>query len=98
MSNNCLATLLVAPIVSEKSVNAADQANQYVFKVGKSARKLEIKKAVEQMFKVEVESVQTLNMKGKSKRFGRNIGRRSDWKKAYVRLKPGFEIEFGTTG
>jgi large subunit ribosomal protein L23 len=91
-----LASILEAPIISEKSTNVGDQSNQYVFKVKKSATKLEVKKAVELMFKVEVVSVRVLNVKGKIKRFGRSLGKRSDWKKAYVKLHSGHSIEFAT--
>ncbi|WP_020484804.1 MULTISPECIES: 50S ribosomal protein L23 [unclassified Methylomonas] len=91
-----LASVLYAPIVSEKSSNAADQSNQFVFKVKKSATKLQIKNAVELMFGVEVAAVRVLNVKGKIKRFGRTLGKRSDWKKAYVKLQPGHNIELAT--
>ena len=91
-----LASILEAPIISEKSTNVGDQSNQYVFKVKKSATKLEVKKAVELMFKVEVVSVRVLNVKGKIKRFGRSLGKRSDWKKAYVKLQSGHNIELAT--
>jgi large subunit ribosomal protein L23 len=91
-----LASIIEAPIISEKSTNVGDQSNQYVFKVKKSANKLEIKKAVELMFKVEVDTVRVLNVKGKIKRFGRSLGKRSDWKKAYVKLQSGHSIEFAT--
>ena len=89
-----LATVLVAPIISEKATRAAEKSNQILFKVLRNASKPEIKAAVELMFKVEVESVQTVNQKGKVKRFGRSIGRRDHVKKAYVSLKPGQEINF----
>ncbi|KAF3980881.1 MAG: 50S ribosomal protein L23 [Methylococcales symbiont of Hymedesmia sp. n. MRB-2018] len=91
-----LSSVLLAPIVSEKSTIAAEDSNRFVFKVQKVATKLEIKKAIELMFKVEVETVQVLNVKGKVKRFGRSLGKRSDWKKAYVKLKPGHDIDFAT--
>ncbi|WFP48636.1 50S ribosomal protein L23 [Methylomonas sp. EFPC3] len=91
-----LANVLYAPIISEKSSNAADQNNQFVFKVQKTATKLQIKKAVELMFGVKVESVRVLNVKGKIKRFGRALGKRSDWKKAYVKLQSGHNIELAT--
>lgn len=91
-----LASILYAPIVSEKSSNVADQHNQFVFKVKKSATKLQIKNAVELMFGVEVASVRVLNVKGKIKRFGRTLGKRSDWKKAYVKLQSGHNIELAT--
>ena len=89
-----LATLLVAPIVSEKATRVAEKHNQVLFKVLRSATTPEIKAAVELMFKVEVESVQTVVQKGKVKRFGGRIGRRDHVKKAYVCLKPGQELNF----
>ncbi len=91
-----LASVLSAPIISEKSSNVADKHNQFVFKVQKSATKLQIKNAVELMFGVKVESVRVLNVKGKIKRFGRTLGKRSDWKKAYVKLQSGHNIELAT--
>ena len=95
MSNQYqLANVLQAPIISEKSTIIADQNKQFVFKVQKQATKKQIKSAVELMFGVEVDSVRVLNVKGKQKRFGRMLGQRSDWKKAYVKLKPGHDIEF----
>ena len=92
-----LAQVLVAPIVSEKATAAAEKHNQVLFKVLRDATKPEIKAAVELMFadqKVEVESVQTVNQRGKEKRFGRSIGRRDHVKKAYVSLKKGHELNF----
>lgn len=89
-------TLLLAPIISEKSANLADESNQYVFKVIKQSTKRQIKIAIELMWKVEVDQVRVLNVKGKSRRFGRTMGKRADWKKAYVKLKPGHEIELST--
>ena len=86
--------LLLEPRITEKSSLLGDKYNQYVFKVVRDASKPEIKKAVELLFEVEVESVQVLNVKGKSKRFSQMLGRRSDWKKAYVKLKPGFDIDY----
>ena len=83
--------------MSEKSTRLADAHRQFVFKVARDARKPEIKRAVELMFKVEVERVQVLNVKGKRKGFGRVRGRRPDWKKAYVSLKPGHDIDFMAT-
>lgn len=91
-----LASILYAPIISEKSSNAADQSNQFVFKVKKSATKLQVKHAVELMFGVKVEAVRVLNVKGKVKRFGRSLGKRSDWKKAYVKLQSGHNIELAS--
>ena len=85
--------IIIAPIVSEKCTLLSEQNRKYAFKVKKSANKINIKNAVELMFKVKVESVHVMNVKGKTKRFGRYIGSRSDWKKAYVKLKQGFNIE-----
>jgi large subunit ribosomal protein L23 len=89
-----LASVLEAPIISEKSTFAAEKNKRFVFKVQKQATKKQVKSAVEVMFNVEVDSVQVLNVKGKQKRVGRSLGQRSDWKKAYVKLKPGHDIEF----
>jgi large subunit ribosomal protein L23 len=89
-----LATVLVAPIISEKATRIAEKHNQVLFKVLKSATKPEIKAAVELMFKVEVASVQTVRQQGKVKRFGGRLGRRDHVKKAYVCLKPGQELNF----
>ena len=89
-----LMRIVEAPVISEKSTTVAENSNSVVFKVKSSANKLQIKRAVELLFKVEVESVQVLNVKGKQKRFGKFVGRRSGWKKAYVKLKPGFDIDF----
>ena len=92
-----LAQVLVAPIVSEKATMVAEKRNQVLFKVLRDATKPEIKAAVELMFKVTVDSVQTVQHKGKQKRFGRFMGRRNNWKKAYVRLAVGQEINFAVT-
>jgi large subunit ribosomal protein L23 len=89
-----LAQVLVAPIVSEKATTVGEKHNQVLFKVLRDATKPEIKAAVELMFKVEVATVRTVNQKGKSKRFGRSMGRRDHVKKAYVALKPGQELNF----
>jgi large subunit ribosomal protein L23 len=96
MNNSQLIDVLDAPIVSEKSTIAAEKNNQFVFKIKKQATKKQVKNAVEAMFKVEVDSVNVLNVKGKKKRFGKTLGQRSDWKKAYVKLKPGHDINFVT--
>ena len=90
-----LATILLAPVVSEKGTHIADKYEQAIFKVLADATKPEVKAAVEAMFKVQVESVQIVNVTGKVKRFGRFVGRRRSWKKAYVCLAPGQEINFG---
>ena len=81
--------VLLAPQVSEKSTFVGEKHNQYVFRVAADATKPEIKAAVELMFKTKVRSVQVSNVKGKEKRFGRHVGRRRNWKKAYVSLMPG---------
>ena len=94
MNNERLMKVLLNPVVSEKSSNVADANGQYTFKVATDATKREIAKAVEKLFEVEVEAVQVVNVKGKQKRFGMIRGKRSDWKKAYVRLKAGSEIDF----
>jgi large subunit ribosomal protein L23 len=89
-----LMQVLIAPQVSEKSTFVGEKNNQFVFRVLQDATKPEIKAAIELMFKVEVNKVQTLNTKGKEKRFGRFVGRRRSWKKAFISLKPGQEINF----
>ncbi|OFZ98119.1 MAG: 50S ribosomal protein L23 [Betaproteobacteria bacterium RIFCSPLOWO2_02_FULL_62_17] len=89
-----LMLVLLAPQVSEKSTFIGERNNQYVFRVTSDATKPEIKAAVELMFKKKVQSVQVLNVKGKEKRSGRTIGRRRNWKKAYVSLMPGEEITY----
>ncbi|MEX0958775.1 MAG: 50S ribosomal protein L23 [Burkholderiales bacterium] len=89
-----LMQVLLAPVVSEKSTFVADKNEQVIFRVIPDATKPEIKAAVELMFKVKVDSVQVTNVKGKEKRFGRFVGRRRNWKKAYVCLQPGQEINF----
>lgn len=94
MNRERLMKILLSPHISEKSARAADSGNQFVFKVLRDATKEEIAQAVELMFEVKVEGVQVLNVKGKSKRFGRSQGKRSDWKKAYVALQQGQEIDF----
>ena len=95
MNQEKLMTVLLEPRVTEKTTLVGEAYNQYVFKVAKSATKPEIKQAVELMFDgAEVESVQVSNVKGKNKMFARMPGKRADWKKAYVKLKPGFDIDF----
>jgi large subunit ribosomal protein L23 len=93
-----LLQVLVAPQISEKATYIADKHEQVVFVVTPDATKPEVKAAVEMLFKVEVKSVQIANLKGKSKRFGRGFGRRSDIRKAFVCLKPGQEINFAEGG
>ncbi|MBP7246651.1 MAG: 50S ribosomal protein L23 [Brachymonas sp.] len=87
-----LMAVLVAPIVSEKATMVAEKSNAVTFKVMQDATKPEIKAAVELMFKVEVTGVSVVNIKGKAKRFGRGMGRRSNVRKAYVMLKDGSEL------
>jgi large subunit ribosomal protein L23 len=92
-----LMNVVLAPVVSEKSTLVADKNRQYVFRVADSATKPEVKAAIELLFKTKVQSVTVSNVKGKEKRFGRFIGRRRNWKKAYVRLAAGQEINFSAT-
>ncbi len=92
-----LMNVVLAPVVSEKSTFVADKNRQYVFRVADDATKPQIKAAVELMFKTKVEGVTVLNVKGKERRFGRTIGRKRSWKKAYVRLAEGQEINFAAT-
>lgn len=94
MNQQRLMQVLLAPQVSEKATYVADKNEQVVFRVASDATKPEIKAAVELLFKVGVESVQIANVKGKQKKFGRFMGSRNNWKKAYVCLKPGQEINF----
>lgn len=89
-----LSNIIKAPIISEKSTLNAEDNNTFVFKVKRDANKKQVGDAVAQMFDVEVDSVRVLNINGKKKRFGRTLGKRQDWKKAYVKLKPGHDIEF----
>jgi large subunit ribosomal protein L23 len=93
-SKERLMQVLVAPHVSEKGARVAEQGNQIVFRVARDATKPEIKAAVELMFEVKVDAVQVVNVAGKAKRFGGRAGRRSDWKKAYVKLAQGQTIDF----
>jgi large subunit ribosomal protein L23 len=86
--------VLLAPVVSEKATLIADKHEQVIFRVTTDATKPEVKAAVELLFKVEVDSVQMVNQKGKVKKFGRTTGRRNHVKKAFVNLKPGQEINF----
>ncbi|MFT4924175.1 MAG: large subunit ribosomal protein L23 [Phenylobacterium sp.] len=86
--------VVLGPHISEKSTNAAEGFNTVVFKVLTDSTKIEIKDAVEAHFEVEVEGVRTVNVKGKTKRTGQRMGQRKDWKKAYVTLKEGSELDF----
>ena len=96
MSASKFYDVLLAPVVSEKSTLVGEQANQYVFKVSKRANKEDVKNAIELFFNVSVTAVQILNRKGKEKRYGRTLGRRVNEKKAYVSLKEGQTIQFGS--
>ncbi len=94
-SKDRLAGVVIAPHVSEKAARIATEGNQYVFRVRRDASKPEIRAAIEFLFEVKVDTVHVVNQPGKAKRFGRSLGRRSDWKKAYVRLQDGQQIELG---
>ena len=94
MNQERLMNVLLEPHVSEKSSIAADKSHQVVFKVIPDATKSEIKQAVELLFEVKVDSVQVTNVKGKTKRTQMGVGRRKNWKKAYIRLEEGEDINF----
>jgi len=94
MNREQLMKVLLAPIVSEKSTRLADASRQFLFKVQPGASKPDIRKAVELMFDVKVDNVQVSNVRGKVKRHGATVGRRADWKKAYVTLAEGHDIDF----
>lgn len=96
MNEERLYTVLKGPHISEKATNAVDLANQFVFKVATDATKLEVKRAVEKLFNVKVDNVTTLNVKGKVKRNRHGANARPSWKKAYVRLEQGHDIDFAT--
>ncbi|AGI31433.1 TPA: 50S ribosomal protein L23 [Mannheimia haemolytica] len=89
-----LLNVLKAPHISEKATNNAEKGNTIVFKVALDANKVEIANAVEELFEVKVDSVRTVVVKGKTKRRGAKVGRRSDWKKAYVTLQEGQSLDF----
>jgi large subunit ribosomal protein L23 len=93
MSRERLMSVLIGPHVSEKAARVSDGANQFVFRVRRDATKPDIKAAVELMFEVKVADVNVVNVAGKKKRFGQRLGRRQDFKKAYVRLAPGQKID-----
>ena len=96
MNQERIFKVLLGPHVSEKATVLADGQNQFVFKVDTTATKLEIKKAVKQLFNVKVKAVSTLNVKGKTKRTVHGLGKRNDWKKAYVSLEAGQDIDFAS--
>ena len=89
-----LLTILLGPHVSEKTSRVADSDNQVVFRVRKDATKAEVRRAVEMLFEVQVTGVQVVNCRGKIKRFGQDFGQRRAWKKAYVSLAEGQDIDF----
>jgi len=86
--------VVVRPIVTEKSSLLKEGGNQYVFEVARTANKIEIAKAVEQLFKVQVLSVRVMNMEGKTRRLGKHSGKKPDWRKAIVKLNPKDKIPF----
>jgi large subunit ribosomal protein L23 len=86
--------IVVRPIVTEKSSLMKEGGNQYVFEVARTANKIEIAKAVEQLFKVKVVSVRVMNMEGKERRLGKHTGKKPDWRKAIVKLSPKDKIPF----
>jgi large subunit ribosomal protein L23 len=94
LSTEKLMSVLIGPHLSEKSSGLAERLKQFVFKVRRDADKSDIKRAVELMFEVKVTAVQVVNCMGKAKRFGRSPGHRQDWKKAYVTLAEGQDIDF----
>jgi len=94
MSTERLYKVLLSPRMTEKSTRVGESSNQYVFEVTTDSNKKEIKDAVEKLFEVNVESVRTVKVKGKSKSFKLRAGKRSDWKKAYVRVQEGQVIDF----
>ncbi len=98
MNQERIFKVLKAPHISEKAALVGDATNQHVFKVATDAQKDEIKQAVEQLFNVKVAKVRTANVKGKTKRHGARFGKRSDWKKAYVSLEQGHEIDLSVVG
>ena len=98
MNDERVFQVLKSPLISEKAATLGDASNQHVFRVATDAKKVEIKAAVEQLFDVKVANVRTINVKGKSKRMGMRKGRRKDWKKAYVSLEQGHEIDLASIG
>ena len=89
--------VLLGPHISEKATVLADSKKQFIFKVATDATKLEIKKAVEVLFNVKVAGVRTVNVQGKTKRTIRGMGKRNDWKKAYIALQPGQDLDFASS-
>ena len=98
MNDERIFQILKSPHISEKAANLGESSNQHVFRVATDAKKPEIKAAVEQLFDVKVANVRTINVNGKSKRQGTRRGSRKDWKKAYVSLEQGHEIDLASIG
>jgi len=94
MNSERIMKILLGPHITEKAAIIGESSNQYIFQVATDATKPEIKSAVEMLFEVEVDAVRVSNVKGKTKRTGQRLGRRKDWKKAYVRVKAGQTIDF----
>jgi len=94
MNQERLFKVLLGPHITEKAASATGSATQVAFKVATDASKLEVKKAVEKLFEVKVEGVRVINVKGKTRRTRTGMGKRSNWKKAYVRLAEGQDIDF----
>jgi len=94
MNEERLLKVLVGPHISEKATILAEKQKQVVFRVASFATKLDVKKAVENLFKVKVNHVKIINVKGKTRRFKQVLGKKNDWKKAYVALQPGYDIDF----
>jgi large subunit ribosomal protein L23 len=97
MNQERLFKVLLGPHITEKAASATGSVTQVAFKVATDASKLEVKKAVEKLFEVKVEGVRVINVKGKTRRTKTGMGKRSDWKKAYVRLTEGQDIDFSVT-
>ncbi len=94
MNDQRLYSVLLAPHISEKTAMAAETADRHTFRVATTATKLDVRRAVEKLFDVKVKSVQIVNVRGKNKRFGQTMGKRSDWKKAVVRLVEGHDLDY----
>lgn len=96
MNQERLYKVLLGPVLSEKSASLGEVANQYVFKVAKDATKYEVKQAVEKLLEVKVDAVRVLNVKGKTKRTRHGMGKQNDWKKAYIRVAAGQDIDLAS--
>ena len=98
MNQERMHQILLRPVISEKSTSEGNESQQVVFEVLQDANKVEVREAVEKLFNVRVENVRVLNVRGKVKRFGKTPGKRTNWKKAYVRLAEGDDIDFLGSG